>query len=72
MTQSIVILFDMIGANGRDIDTNDLNALKELQNSIIDNDKLIEQIEKHIKNDEIRFRISKIMRQISQLQKKNS
>jgi hypothetical protein len=62
----------MIGANGRDIDTNDLNALKELQNSIIDNDKLIEQIEKHIKNDEIRFRISKIMRQISQLQKKNS
>ncbi len=49
MTQSIVILFDMIGANGRDIDTNDLNALKELQNSIIGNEKLIEQIKKHTK-----------------------
>jgi t-SNARE complex subunit (syntaxin) len=30
-------------------DTNDLNALKELQNSMIGNDKLIKQIEEHIK-----------------------
>jgi ferritin-like metal-binding protein YciE len=37
----------MIGANGRD--TNDLNALKELQNSMISNEKLIEQIKKHTK-----------------------
>jgi hypothetical protein len=34
-------------SDGRD--TNDLNALKELQNSMIGNDKLIKQIEKHTK-----------------------